>query len=142
MEKLSALFKNSDLTPSQIRKELTTMLEKDLLEIGIESENSTSIRLKITALKCLLSDDFIEYGEELLKVYSPVESYPLTFDPWSSKPEEYIYHERKLFQKYGKVLTQQHIDKIMILSNILDSQPNSLEGLAEEEAEFTLSQYP
>jgi len=142
LEKLLTLLKNSDLTPSQIREELMLMLKKDLLEIGVESDNFTSIGLKTSALKYLLSDDFIEYGEELLKVYSPVESYPLTFDPWSSNLEEYIYHERKLFQKYGKILTQQHIDKIMTLCNILDSQPNSLEGLAEEEAEFTLSQYP
>ncbi len=138
---LVELLRTKNTEENKLGIELASMCVKGKLYVGKENDNFASIKLKLSALTTLLSDDFIRYGDELLKVHSPIEHYPISYDLNGSPLEEYIEQEEEIFNHYGKVLTKEHIEKIEMYHSVLFELPNSLDGLDSDRKDYIDSLY-
>ena len=133
LKDLTLKYKNGEVSNKEFREILLLLYnsDKDLLCLDEETDNHNSIKVKTTALTIHLSDNFIELGDELLRVNCPVEHYPLGYYFNNPTLQEYIDFEKEIFEKYEKELTTQHIENIEQHYDMLFTLPNTEEELKE-----------
>lgn len=138
---LVTLLKTKDIEIHKIRQELISMYNENKLDIGTVNDNFDSISFKFSALTILLSDDFKQYGDELLKVHSPIEYYSVSDPLIGCSLDNRIKQEKEIFIRHHKTLTKEHIKKIGMYHDVLSGLPKSFDDMNSEIKDFIDSLY-